>query len=186
MLTAGIRKAFDKSVREAAAVPGVTLLAGGPSEGLDPVPTLIEVPIAEFLGNDTMREEVFGPFCLVVRARDATELAAALDAIGGSLTATIWATEEEAGLARPVVAEASRMAGRLLFSGVPTGVAVAPAQQHGGPWPVSTRPDTTSVGMVAIERFLRPVCLQDVPDQTELLPPGLRSAMSALPGGRRT
>jgi NADP-dependent aldehyde dehydrogenase len=185
MLTAGIRAAFDRGVRDAVAVPGVRLIAGGPSEGREPVPTLIEVPLATFLESDALREEVFGPFCLIVVARDASELTAALAAIGGSLTATIWASEEEATLARPVVAEAARIAGRLLFSGVPTGVAVTMAQQHGGPWPVSTRPDTTSVGMFAIERFLRPVCLQDLPDQTDLLPPGLRIAMTTLPQERR-
>lgn len=185
MLTAAIRNDFDRNIRAAAVVPGVQVLAGGPSEGREPIPTLIEVPVSEFLRNDRLREEVFGPFCLVVAARDPTELVAALDAIGGSLTATIWATEEEAGLARPVVAEAARIAGRLLFSGVPTGVSVAAAQQHGGPWPVSTRPDTTSIGMFAIERFLRPVCLQDLPDRTELLPPGLQSALSRADCGRR-
>jgi NADP-dependent aldehyde dehydrogenase len=130
---------------------------------------LIEVPADEFLKNEALHEEVFGPFCLVVAARDADQLGAALAAIGGSLTATVWATEIEAPLARPVVAQAARIAGRVLFAGVPTGVAVTAAQQHGGPWPSSTRPETTSVGLAAIDRFLRPITLQD--PSLGLLPP---------------
>jgi NADP-dependent aldehyde dehydrogenase len=56
-----------------------------------------------------------------------------------------------------------QIAGRVLFAGVPTGVAVTAAQQHGGPWPSSTQPMTTSVGDAAMDRFLRPVALQDAP-----------------------
>lgn len=51
----------------------------------------------------------------------------------------------------------------MLFAGVPTGVAVTAAQQHGGPWPSSTRAETTSVGWAAMDRFLRPLALQDAP-----------------------
>ncbi|MNY62323.1 Alpha-ketoglutaric semialdehyde dehydrogenase [compost metagenome] len=58
---------------------------------------------------------------------------------------------------------ATAIAGRVLFSGVPTGVAVTAAQQHGGPWPASSAPMTTSVGDAALDRFLRPICLQDAP-----------------------
>ena len=64
---------------------------------------------------------------------------------------------------RRLVRGATAIAGRVLFAGVPTGVAVTAAQQHGGPWPSSTTPMTTSVGDAALARFLRPVCLQDAP-----------------------
>jgi NADP-dependent aldehyde dehydrogenase len=62
-----------------------------------------------------------------------------------------------------VVRAAAQIAGRVLFAGVPTGVAVTAAQHHGGPWPASTQPFTTSVGYRALDRFLRPVALQDAP-----------------------
>jgi hypothetical protein len=65
--------------------------------------------------------------------------------------------------AQALVRGAMAMAGRVLFAGVPTGVAVTAAQQHGGPWPSSTQPMSTSVGDAALQRFLRPVCLQDAP-----------------------
>jgi len=62
-----------------------------------------------------------------------------------------------------ILRSAMSIAGRVLFKGVPTGVAVSAGQQHGGPWPSSTTPMTTSVGDDAMDRFLRPVALQDYP-----------------------
>jgi NADP-dependent aldehyde dehydrogenase len=62
-------------------------------------------------------------------------------------------------------------AGRLLFNGFPTGVAVAWAQHHGGPWP-ATNTLHTSVGITSIRRFLRPVAWQDAPQS--VLPAELR------------
>jgi NADP-dependent aldehyde dehydrogenase len=86
-----------------------------------------------------------------------------LQAIGGSLTVTLWGAEDESEETRALVRAASRIAGRVLFAGVPTGVAVTGAQQHGGPFPASTQPWSTSVGYAAMDRFLRPVALQDAP-----------------------
>jgi hypothetical protein len=86
-----------------------------------------------------------------------------LDAVGGSLTVTLWGAEDDTPANRTLVRGAMAIAGRVLFSGVPTGVAVTAAQQHGGPWPSSTEPMTTSVGDSALDRFLRPVALQDMP-----------------------
>ncbi|MEY4139699.1 MAG: hypothetical protein RLZZ371_1881, partial [Pseudomonadota bacterium] len=86
-----------------------------------------------------------------------------LQAVGGSLTVTLWGTEQDSTENQALVRGAMAIAGRVLFAGVPTGVAVTAAQQHGGPWPSSTQPMTTSVGDAAIDRFLRPVALQDAP-----------------------
>lgn len=86
-----------------------------------------------------------------------------LHAVGGSLTVTLWGVEHEGDDARRLVAAAQQVAGRVLFAGVPTAVAVTAAQQHGRPWPSSTQPMTTSVGDAALDRFLRPVALQDAP-----------------------
>ena len=83
--------------------------------------------------------------------------------LGGSLTVTLWGAETDSPDTRALVRGAMAIAGRVLFAGVPTGVAVTAAQQHGGPWPSSTQPMTTSVGDAAIDRFLRPVALQDAP-----------------------
>ena len=86
-----------------------------------------------------------------------------LHAVGGSLTVTLWGAGEDTPETRALVRGAMAMCGRVLFAGVPTGVAVTAAQQHGGPWPSSTEPMTTSVGDAALDRFLRPVALQDMP-----------------------
>jgi hypothetical protein len=83
--------------------------------------------------------------------------------VGGTLTVTFWGAEEESGDVVSLVRGATAIAGRVLFAGVPTGVAVTAAQQHGGPWPSSTEPMTTSVGDASMDRFLRPVALQDMP-----------------------
>jgi len=91
------------------------------------------------------------------------EVVALLDAVGGSLTVTLWGAEQASDEVRRVVRAAQRIAGRVLFAGVPTGVAVAASQVHGGPWPSSTQAASTSVGYAAMDRFLRPVALQDAP-----------------------
>lgn len=179
MLTAGTRAQFEAGVTRAAADPSATLRAGGCSAGAVPAATLVEVDADAFLSRPHLRDEVFGPYCVAVKVRDTAQMARVVDAIGGSLTATIWADDSETELARPVVARAIALAGRVLFAGVPTGVAVAAAQQHGGPWPSSSRPDTTSVGLAAIDRFLRPITLQDLPEVLDLLPPGVQEAARA-------
>lgn len=183
MLTTGIREHFERRLAEILGSSHATLLAGGPSGDALPAPTLLEIPAAEFMANPALREEIFGPCCLAVVARDAAEMERVLASVEGSLTVTIWAAAEDAAAAQPIVARAARIAGRVLFAGVPTGVAVTAAQHHGGPWPSSTRPDTTSVGLRAVDRFLRPIALQEPPAALELLPPGLREAMEA-PGAR--
>ncbi|MNE21018.1 Alpha-ketoglutaric semialdehyde dehydrogenase [compost metagenome] len=106
---------------------------------------------------------MFGPAALVVTASNDEEIIEVLKAIGGTLTTTLWGADTATERNRALVNAAQGISGRVLFSGVPTGVAVCHAQQHGGPWPSSTAPQSTSVGYAAIERFLRPVALQDAP-----------------------
>lgn len=104
--------------------------------------------------------------CLVarlVRTASTDEAVKVLQAVGGSLTVTLWGAEADTLENRCIVRAASQVAGRVLFSGVPTGVAVTAAQHHGGPYPASTQPFATSVGYAAVDRFLRPVALQDPP-----------------------
>jgi NADP-dependent aldehyde dehydrogenase len=92
----------------------------------------------------------------------------------GNLTATVHAgRSEEVDIAR-LLDLLREKAGRLIWNGFPTGVEVVHAMQHGGPYPATTAPATTSVGMMAIKRFLRPVAYQNMPDA--LLPPALQDA----------
>lgn len=162
MLSAGMRSAFDAGVRRQQEL-GALALVQASGEGMAPGPRLLQVDAQRFLAHSGLHDEVFGPSSLIVRAADVSEVLAVLAAVGGSLTVTLWGADEDTPENRALVRGATGIAGRVLFSGVPTGVAVAAAQQHGGPWPASTAPFTTSVGDAALARFLRPVCLQDAP-----------------------
>jgi NADP-dependent aldehyde dehydrogenase len=121
-----------------------------------------------------VRAACFGPARVRGRDRSDDELGRVLDVFAGSLTATLWATDSEAadGSVGPLVERLTTFAGRVIWRGWPTGVAVNWAMHHGGPWPATTAPLHTSVGATAIRRFLRPVAYQDLPDA--LLPAALR------------
>ncbi|MFI2104796.1 aldehyde dehydrogenase (NADP(+)) [Isoptericola sp. NPDC019693] len=175
MLTPGIRAGFAARAAQVLAVAGVRVLTGRPPAGSGgddgPVlPLVVEADVATVLGaTDMLLEEAFGPLTVLVRYADEGELAALVAALPGSLTATIHAEGDEDvdGLVRACRA----VAGRVLFEGWPTGVAVSWAQHHGGPYPATTS-QHTSVGATATRRWLRPVAYQDAPQHR--LPPPLR------------
>ena len=160
MLGEAIEQGFRAGVARWAETPGVHMHLP-PRAAL--APCLAETDARTFLREPALHEEVFGAALLVVRTAGAEAMLPVLDAIEGSLTVTLWGAGEGTPLHRRLVRAAQEKAGRVLFSGVPTGVAVSAAQHHGGPWPASTEPHTTSVGLAACERFLRPVALQDAP-----------------------
>jgi NADP-dependent aldehyde dehydrogenase len=152
---------------------GLTSLAQGqPGEGAFAVtPQVFVVDLDSFAGNlQVLSEECFGPAAVVVVYRDPAQLPVVLEGLEGSLTATIHATDPAE--ARESAEVLGRRAGRLIWNGWPTGVAVAWAMHHGGPWPASTAAAHTSVGAAAIGRWLVPTAYQDWP--AELLPPELR------------
>lgn len=165
MLSTGIRAAFDRGVARWRAAPQLRPLV---NEVVDatvstPRPFLAEIAAAGFIADSRLHEEVFGSAALVVRVASDDEAVAVLRAIGGSLTVTLWGADSKSDETVRLVRAATQIAGRVLFAGVPTGVAVTAAQHHGGPFPASTQPFTTSVGYAALDRFLRPVALQDAP-----------------------
>jgi NADP-dependent aldehyde dehydrogenase len=178
MLGERIRDGFRAGSDERAGLAGVTVLAesSAPDGGGFFAPArLVSVPARTLLdGNDraTLLDECFGPLTVLVEYADDAELLAALAHLPGSLTATVHAASAEAPTA--AIDLLRRRAGRLVWNGYPTGVAVTWAQQHGGPYPSSTNSRSTSVGTAAIERWLRPVAYQSVPDQ--LLPEALQEA----------
>ncbi|MFO1217935.1 MAG: aldehyde dehydrogenase (NADP(+)) [Burkholderiaceae bacterium] len=163
MLHAGIRAGFDAGVQRVQSQPGVKPLVAPPNAGDAPKARLFATDAKTFIANHALQEEVFGPSCLVVRVRSLDDTLAVLAAVQGSLTVTLWGADADTPDNRRLVRAAEQLAGRVLFAGVPTGVAVTAAQQHGGPWPSSTQAFTTSVGYAALDRFLRPVALQDAP-----------------------
>ncbi|PWS44166.1 aldehyde dehydrogenase (NADP(+)), partial [Streptomyces sp. ZEA17I] len=133
---------------------------------------LLTVDGTRFIGDPALQTEVFGATSLIVRCADPDELTAVLGVLEGQLTATVHADEADLPLAGRLLPLLEEIAGRVLFNGWPTGVEVGHAMVHGGPFPATTDPRSTSVGTLAIERFLRPVAYQDVPDA--LLPDELR------------
>jgi NADP-dependent aldehyde dehydrogenase len=168
MLTIAMKAQFDQLVSDAARTPNIRRLTNRiPINQIGnsvPSPVLNAVGLETFLSHPELRDEVFGPYALVVRIPSGSDgFLEALRACEGSLTVTLWAAENDKKTLSELIPVAMQKAGRLLFSGVPTGVAISEAQHHGGPWPASTRPESTSVGMRSIERFLRPVALQDMP-----------------------
>ncbi|KVL36362.1 aldehyde dehydrogenase [Burkholderia territorii] len=166
MLTSGMRRNFDAGAARLLGTPGVEAILVNEPSGDDrapPRPVLARTTAKNFVAQTVLHEEVFGPACLLVRVRSVDEVAEVLSAVGGSLTVTLWGAEIDSPDVRRIVRSATQIAGRVLFSGVPTGVAVTAAQQHGGPWPASTQSFTTSVGYAAMDRFLRPVALQSAP-----------------------
>jgi len=172
LLDARMREHFLAGFAARAAAPGVRTLSAAAAVPTDDAPQavragLLEVDAAD-LGGDLL-EECFGPVTVLVRYRGAADAEAVLAGLGGNLTATLHAASGEPDAAAWLT-RLSRFAGRVIFGGWPTGVAVAPAMTHGGPYPATTSP-TTSVGGTAIDRWLRPVTFQTVPP--DLLPPEL-------------
>lgn len=161
MLTPAIEGAYLSAAQALRRTAGATLLVEPAPERMGAL--LATVKAEDFMRQDALRHEVFGPAVLVVVCDDDSMLAPVLESMAGSLVVTLWGAQVDSPLARQLVAVATARAGRVLFGGVPTGVAVTRAQQHGGPWPSSTQPSSTSVGLHACERFLRPVVYQSAP-----------------------
>lgn len=177
MLHAGILANYRAGTQRLRETAGVATLAGG-HDGQDEhraAPHLFVADKALLLsGAATIQEEVFGPSTVVVELDDEAELLAAIAHLHGQLTATLIGEAAELPHYRAVLAALEEKVGRVLFNGFPTGVEVCDAMVHGGPYPATTDARGTSVGTLAIARFLRPVCYQNTPDA--LLPPALQDA----------
>ena len=170
MLTAGICKSWNEGVQSLGEQQDVQLLGRGTQgEGENaPAPVIYGAEVKQLLDNPVLQDEIFGAASLVIRYADAQELATALSRLEGQLTATLQLTESDYPAAAQVVPTLETKVGRILVNGWPTGVEVGHAMVHGGPFPATSAPQTTSVGTLAIERFLRPVAYQNFPQ--ELLP----------------
>ena len=177
LLNAGVERSLQHNVDHTAAKAAVTLVTGGQvasSDGFCYANTLMQTSAAAFLADPELQEEHFGPVTLFVLCESLEQMEAAIGRLNGSLTATVYAAEGELVTTGTLFDLLREKAGRLLFNNVPTGVEVVHAQQHGGPYPATTAPGTTSVGLTAIQRFLRPVAYQNLPDA--LLPDALKNA----------
>jgi NADP-dependent aldehyde dehydrogenase len=182
MLTPHIYQAYEEGVRALGGLNGVKTVArgrasDGPNRGQG---ALFAIEAHEFIADERFSHEVFGSSSLVVRCPDEETLFSVSEKLEGQLTATLHMSPKDDGLAHRLLPILERKAGRILVNGWPTGVEVCHAMVHGGPFPATSDARSTSVGTLAIRRFLRPVCYQDFPET--LLPEELRHANgSALP-----
>ncbi|MEO6826933.1 MAG: aldehyde dehydrogenase (NADP(+)) [Microbacteriaceae bacterium] len=180
LLNPGIAAGYRDRRDTILGTPGVQVIAEGglriDEDGQGwATPTIVSVPTAVLRAErERLRGEAFGPLSVLVEYETEEELSGLADELfDGNLTGTIHAGDgESSGALRALVDWITRHAGRVLFGGWPTGVAVTSAMQHGGPWPATSNDTGTSVGSAAINRFLRPVAYQNVPN--ELLPLPLR------------
>lgn len=173
MLTPGIASSYKNSVQTWQQIAGVEMLAQG-QEGASHEcrAALFVTDLATFIASPALQEEVFGSCALIVRCADLNEMLMLTSVLKGNLTASIHAQEDELSVAKTIAQAVVHKVGRLIFNQMPTGVEVCASMNHGGPFPASTDLRSTSVGSNAIQRFLRPICFQNMPE--ELLPNELR------------
>jgi len=174
MLTPGIHASFEQGVAALEGHDAVETVARGcVGEGVNQARgAIFRTDAAKFLADAALGHEVFGSSSIIVACADADEIAAVIAGLEGQLTATLQQDPEDAEIAAKLVPLLARKVGRVLSNAWPTGVEVAHAMVHGGPFPATSDGRTTSVGALAIDRFLRPVCYQALPDA--LLPAVLR------------
>ncbi|HEY8879838.1 MAG TPA: aldehyde dehydrogenase (NADP(+)) [Roseateles sp.] len=175
MLTPGIASAYQRGEEQLSGQAQVDTLLRGTSSGCQGAPSLFKTTGAAFLANHAMSSEIFGPASLLVACQDLAELLAVIEGLEGQLTATLQLQDDDEAdiaAARTLLPALERKVGRILANGYPTGVEVSTAMVHGGPFPATSDGRSSSVGTAAIQRFLRPVCYQNMP--RALLPPILR------------
>jgi NADP-dependent aldehyde dehydrogenase len=133
---------------------------------VDVQPLVLEISDIDFLTNALFQDEFFGPFCLIVRCKSDDQLLKCLNVLEGQLTASIFVHHEFTNEqdVKQWIRIFQDKAGRINFNNVPTGVRVCDSMHHGGPYPASTDNRFGAVGIDAIDRFLRPVCFQNFPD----------------------
>ncbi|WP_406682868.1 aldehyde dehydrogenase (NADP(+)) [Seonamhaeicola sp. MEBiC1930] len=175
MLTTGIKNAYDKGIESISSLEHVEDFADGiagdnPNSGL---PRIFKTNIDDFKKNEeALSEENFGPSSVLVESNSKEATLEAARNLKGHLTATVFGTPEDFENYKELFKILETKVGRVVINGYPTGVEVCHAMVHGGPYPSTTAPQSTSVGTNAIKRFVRPVCFQNYP--SELLPEALR------------
>lgn len=172
MLTDGIAEAYRTGQKRISSSAGVREVLRRDCDSRAAVAHLYEIDAESFMANPHLSEEVFGPLGLIVRVRDLDQMSTLAKGLKGQLSCTVHLDPDDAEAAQCLVPVLERKAGRILANGYPTGVEVADAMVHGGPYPASTNFGATSVGTLAIRRFLRPVCYQNMPET--VLPDDLR------------
>lgn len=173
MLTSGIASVFAEGRKQFCSHTATAVLISAEDRAREASPCLLSTSAETWLESEDLGEEVFGPLGLLVVARDMDEMLAVAKKLQGQLTATLHMDAGDTSSALKLLPILERKAGRVLANGFPTGVEVCDAMVHGGPYPASTNFGATSVGTLAIRRFLRPVCYQNIP--ADILPLDLQN-----------
>ncbi len=168
MLSDGIAANYGRGCGKLAAATGVKTLLAAEVDGRSATPALYQCEGLDFAASPEVAEEIFGPAGLVVKVQNETVLLELLAQMDGQLTCTLQLDSADTALGRQLMPVLEGLAGRILANGFPTGVEVCESMVHGGPYPASTNASSTSVGTMAIRRFLKAVCYQNLP--AELLP----------------
>lgn len=176
MLTEGIAGSWNAGTEALGSATGVDLIGKGLEGETEnaPAPAIFGTQVKDFVTNEVLHEEIFGAASLVIRYTSIQDLIEAISRLEGQLTASLQLTEEDYRTAAPLIPALEQKVGRIIINGWPTGVEVGHAMVHGGPFPATSDSRTTSVGTLAINRFLRPVAYQNIPQ--ELLPEALQDA----------
>ncbi|MBP6180863.1 aldehyde dehydrogenase (NADP(+)) [Flavobacterium sp.] len=174
MLTPDMKKAYDNGIQKTLGVQQVEEFAVGLGEKTpnSATPRIFKTSIANYFENEGLSEENFGPSSVLVEVQRKEDILKAARDLVGHLTATVFGTDKDFADYSELFDILELKVGRILVNGYPTGVEVCHSMVHGGPYPATTAPQSTSVGSNAIKRFVRPVCFQDYPDM--LLPIALR------------
>lgn len=170
MLTEAIASSWQAGFTALGAAADVQLVgrgAAGPTANA-PAPAVFGTDLHVFTSNTVLQAEIFGAASLMVRYENVEDLREATEKIEGQLTASLHLGEDDYTAAAVLVPALEQKVGRIIINGWPTGVEVGHAMVHGGPYPATSDSRTTSVGTLAINRFLRPVAYQNFPQ--ELLP----------------
>ena len=169
MLNDHILDGFHRTTSKMATQAAIAL---GELSARDAAPILFRTSIAEVQARpDLLDLEMFGPAALLVEYTHLDQVVDVIDQLPGQLTASVHGGDQPDPREAELVARLAEHAGRILWNDWPTGLSVTDAQQHGGPYPATTAPLSTSVGTQSVWRFLRPVTFQNMPD--EALPEGL-------------
>lgn len=170
MLSPGIHSNYSREVAKHSAHSDVSMLGQGeaPPNELGAQACIFEAEASALLKDNSLTDEMFGPAAMLVRCTDAEELLSLARHLGGQLSMTIQMESEDLDLAKNLLPILEKRTNRILANGFSNAVEISDAMIHGGPFPATNDSRFTSVGTLAIDRFLRPVCYQNLP--TALLP----------------
>lgn len=162
MLHPNIQNRFEQLKKERESIVVNSLVEKrGQLEPLQGRQAILQIDSKEFLAHNQLQEEVFGPFALIISYENRAELMTCIAKLEGQLTGTIVGNSIKSPDFEEVIDLLSTKVGRLILNGIPTGVRVDEAMNHGGPYPASSDSRFTAVGTQSITRFLRNITFQN-------------------------